>query len=230
MRLLYSFILPSALAGIARADSLQEAEAYIIRQPRDTDTTNTAHPSSSSAPSIPSELAQAILLQRISTPDQPSVLGQLPSDDDEVDAIGYINQFGKPTSPLFAGGPNDDAKAPPKQLIIAFSGASDEDRDALRAAASGVDLAFTSPRLSALPTEERQQCIFKRAIDPNDPKCWHGLPTQVLRVDASKVRLLPLTTSDPTFVLCYTMLYYVVLSRGWLCSCRLLTYTLACLA
>ena len=190
MRLLHgSFLLP-ALAGIARAETLatSDAEAYILQKPRDTTTT----PASSSAPSIPHDLAQAILLQRISTPDLPSPLGQLP--DNEADAIAYVNQFGRPASPLFGSNKADNTPNSPKQLIIAFSGATDGIRQQLRAAASDVDISFTSPHLSSLPTEERQQCIFKRAIDPNDKKCWHGLTTQVLRVDASQVRRGPVHT------------------------------------
>ena len=187
MRLFHGSFVLSALAGSAIADTFDtsDAEAYILQKPRDT----TTPPASSSAPSIPHDLARAILLQRISTPEQPSPLGQLPDNEAEADAIAYINQFGRPATPLFANTKADHASPGPKQLIIAFSGVTDETRQKLRAATSDVvDLSFTSPHLSSLPAEERRQCIFKRAIDPNDKKCWHGQTTQVLRVDASKVR------------------------------------------
>ncbi|KAK7754929.1 hypothetical protein SLS62_003013 [Diatrype stigma] len=177
MRLLTSFVLP-ALAGIASAGSSDEpinAEAYILRQPKQTTS------SSSSTPSIPHELAQAVLLQRLSTPEQPSVLGQLSSH--EAEAVDYINQFGKPTRPLFAA--EGDA-AEPKQLVIAFSGVTDEKRKTLRATTSSVDLSFTSPRLSSLPAEDKGKCAFAQAIDPKNSKCWNGKTTQYLQYDAVK--------------------------------------------
>lgn len=178
MRLLHSFLLP-ALAGIARADSSDElanAEAYILRQPKTAKTT-------SSTPSIPNELAQAILLQRLGTPEQPSSLGKLPSDDAE--AVDYINQFGKPTRPLFTA---PDAHEP-KQLVVAFTGVTEEKRKALRATTSSLDLAFSSPHLSSLPVGEQGKCAFAQAIDPKNSKCWNGKATQYLQYDAAKVSI-----------------------------------------
>lgn len=177
MRLLNSFVLP-ALAGIASAGSSDEpinAEAYMLRQPKQTTST-------SSTPSISHGLAQAILLQRLSTPEQPSILGQLSSH--EAEAVDYINQFGKPTRPLFAA--EADA-AEPKQLVIAFSSVTDEKRKALRATTSSVDLSFTSPRLSSLPAKDQGKCAFAQAIDPKNSKCWNGKTTQYLQYDAVKV-------------------------------------------
>ncbi|RYP67749.1 hypothetical protein DL771_007082 [Monosporascus sp. 5C6A] len=173
MRLSHSFFLP-ALAGVASAGSSEpvNAEAYILRQSTTTST--------SSAPSIPNELAQAILLQRLSTPEHPSLLGQLPSN--EAETVDYINQLGKPTRPLFAEASVDE----PKQLVIAFSGITDENRKALHAATSSVDLSFTSPHLSSLPIEDQRNCAFLHAIDPKNSKCWDGRTTQYLHYDAAK--------------------------------------------
>lgn len=181
MRLLNSFFLP-ALAGIASAASSSDesinAEAYILRQTKKT--------TSPSTPSIPNELAQAILLQRLSTPEQPSVLGQLSSN--EAEAVDYINQFGKPTQPLFAV--KADATEP-KQLVIAFSGITDDKQlKALHATTSSVELSFTSPHLSSLPLENQGKCAFAQAIDPKNTKCWNGKATQYLQYDAVKVCII----------------------------------------
>ncbi|RYP70778.1 hypothetical protein DL769_004865 [Monosporascus sp. CRB-8-3] len=173
MRLSHSFFLP-ALAGVASAGSSEpvNAEAYILRQ------STTA--STSSAPSIPNDLAQAILLQRLSTLEQPSLLGQLSSNEAEI--VDYINRLGKPTRPLFA----EAGMGEPKQLVIAFSGITDENRKALHAATSSVDLSFTSPRLTSLPIEDQRNCAFLHAIDPKNSKCWDGRTTQYLHYDAAE--------------------------------------------
>lgn len=175
---LHSFLLP-ALAGIATAsvdDQLQNAEAYIIRNTKNTPT---------NPPSIPIELARAILLQRLSTPEQSSALGQLPESIPQDESISYINQFGKAPRPLFEQ--LDDASEP-AQLVVAFSGVTAKAYKDLKAAVSKVSLAFTAPGLSRMPVSGKKAkgCAYEQSIDPKNDKCWKG-KTQYLEFDASRV-------------------------------------------
>ncbi|KAI8961243.1 hypothetical protein F5Y11DRAFT_326781 [Daldinia sp. FL1419] len=174
---LHSFLLP-ALAGIATTNAeerLQNAEAYIIKQSK---TTTTSNP-----PSIPNELAQAILLQRLSTPEKPATLGQLPESISQDESISYINEFGKAPRPLF--GDAKDANEP-RQLVIAFSGATADKHKDLQAALSRVPLSFTAPGLSQLPAGgKKSSCAFEQSIDSTNEKCWKG-KTQYLEYDVTK--------------------------------------------
>lgn len=180
---LQSFLLP-ALAGIAGANAeekFQDAEAYILGQPK---TTN--------PPSIPNKLARAILLQRLSTPEQPSTLGQLPDSLAQETSIHYINKFGKSARPLFED--VDDANDP-SQLVIAFSGMTTDKYDNFKTAMSSAPLAFTAPGLSRLPVGgKKPSCTFEKSIDYKNDKCWKG-KTQYLEYDLSKVRFV-LVNSD----------------------------------
>ncbi|KAI0108951.1 hypothetical protein GGR51DRAFT_114942 [Nemania sp. FL0031] len=173
---LNSFLLP-ALAGVAAAatDSApQHAEAYMLRHTKQTTTSN--------APSIPDSLAEAILLQRLSSPDQPSALGQIPESLDQDEAISYINEFAKPASPLFDTSNVDE----PKQLVIAFSGISTAlQYKQLKAAIPRVPLAFTAPGLGRLPAKVSSECAFGPSINPKGGKCWSG-ETQYLHYDLSR--------------------------------------------
>ncbi|KAI0137704.1 hypothetical protein F4776DRAFT_104884 [Hypoxylon sp. NC0597] len=173
---LQSFLLP-ALAGIATANSenqLQNAEAYIIRQSKHA----TANP-----PSIPNELARAILLQRLSTSEQPSALGHLPESLSQDESILYINQYAKAPRPLFEE--VEDANEP-RQLIITLSGITAKKHDELKAAISGVPLAFTAPGLNQLSAGgKKSNCAFEQSIDPSNDKCWKG-KTQYLEYNVAK--------------------------------------------
>ncbi|KAI1652772.1 hypothetical protein F4813DRAFT_289973 [Daldinia decipiens] len=173
---LHSFLLP-ALAGIAttRAEGQQQnAEAYIIRQQK---TTTISNP-----PSIPNELARAILLQRLSTLEQPASLGQLPESLSQDESISYINQFGKAPRPLF--GEIKDANEP-RQLVIAFSGITAGKREGFKGAMPRVPLAFTAPGLSQLPVAgKKSNCAFEQSIDSGNEKCWKG-KTQYLEYDVT---------------------------------------------
>lgn len=177
---LNSFLLP-ALAGVAAADlAPQHAEAYMLRHSQPTTT--------SDPPSIPNSLAEAILLQRLSSPDQPAALGQIPPSLDEDEAVSYINQFAKPTRPLFDSSNADE----PKQLIIAFSGLASGQYKQLKAAIPRVPLAFTAPGLGRLPAKVSSRCAFGPSINPKgseSSKCWSG-KTQYLQYDVTKVRQL----------------------------------------
>ncbi|KAI0008129.1 hypothetical protein F4779DRAFT_588520 [Xylariaceae sp. FL0662B] len=170
---LQGFLLP-ALAGIATANSegQQNTEAYIIRQSK---------ASTSNPPSIPNDLAEAILLQRLSSPEQPSALGKLSESISEDEAVSYINQFGKPSRPLFE---ETDANEP-SQLVIAFSGVTADKYKELKAALPQVPLAFTAPKLNRLPIGRKPNCAFGSLIDPKSDKCWKG-KAQYLRYDAAK--------------------------------------------
>ncbi|KAG4223043.1 hypothetical protein PC116_g28484 [Phytophthora cactorum] len=174
---LHSFLLP-ALAGIATTraeDQLQNAEAYIIRQSK---TTTTSNP-----PSIPNKLARAILLQRLSTPDQPAALGQLPESIPQDESISYINQFAKAPAPLFKVA-EDTSK--PRQLVIALSGVTTDKQKDIKAAIPRVPLAFTAPGLSRLSVKgKKSSCAFEQAIDSDNEKCWQG-ETQYLEYDVTK--------------------------------------------
>ncbi|KAI1138083.1 hypothetical protein F5Y05DRAFT_50537 [Hypoxylon sp. FL0543] len=173
---LQSFLFP-ALAGIATAssdDQLQSAEAYIIRQSKAT----TANP-----PSIPNELARAILLQRLSTSEQPSALGQLPDSLPQDESISYLNQYAIAPRPLFEEA--EDANEP-RQLVIALSGVTANKHDDLKAAISSVPLSFTAPGLSRLFVgEKKTSCAFEQSIDPSNDKCWKG-KTQYLEYNVAK--------------------------------------------
>ncbi|GAP84276.1 putative arsenate reductase [Rosellinia necatrix] len=175
---LNSFLLP-ALAGVAAADSAaapQHAEAYMLRHTKQTT-------SSSPPPSIPDSLAEAILLQRLSSPGQPSALGQIPQSLGDDEAISYINQFAKPTRPLFDG---EGADAP-KQLVIAFSGVTPTQNKKLKAAMPRVPIAFTAPGLGRLPAKVSSRCTFASSINPKaeSSRCWSG-ETQYLQYDVTK--------------------------------------------
>lgn len=175
---LHSFLLP-ALAGIATTraeDQQQNAEAYIIRQSK---TTTPSNP-----PSIPNELARAILLQRLSTPEQPASLGQLPESLSQDESVSYINRFGKAPRPLF--GEAKDANEP-RQLVIAFSGITADKHKDFKGAIPRVPLAFTAPGLSRLPVAgKKSNCAFEQSIDSDNEKCWKG-KTQYLEYDVTKV-------------------------------------------
>ncbi|KAJ3563180.1 hypothetical protein NPX13_g8289 [Xylaria arbuscula] len=177
---LNSFILP-ALAGVAAAagaDSAapQQAEVYMLKHTKQTTASN--------PPSIPNSLAEAILLQRLSSPDKPSALGQLPQSLDEDDAISYINEFATPPRPLFDA---SDANEP-KQLVITFSGITSKHYKQLKAAIPRVPLAFTAPSLGPLPAKVTSSCAFGPSVNPKgseSSKCWSG-KTQYLHYDVSK--------------------------------------------
>ncbi|KAI8955509.1 hypothetical protein F4801DRAFT_269014 [Xylaria longipes] len=170
---LNSFLLP-ALAGVAAADPApQHAEAYMLR--------NTKHTTSSNPPSIPNSLAEAILLQRLSSLDQPSALGQIPQSLDEDEAISYINKFATPPRPLFDSADADE----PRQLVIAFSGVTPDQHKQLKAAIPRVPLAFTAPGLGRLPAKVSSDCAFGPSINPKSGKCWSG-KTQYLQYDVKK--------------------------------------------
>ncbi|KAI1165707.1 hypothetical protein F5B18DRAFT_609446 [Nemania serpens] len=173
---LNSFLLP-ALAVVAAADSPpQHAEAYMLRHSQQTTT--------SDPPSIPNSLAEAILLQRLSSPDQPAALGQIPQSLDEDEAVSYVNQFAKPARPLFDGPDVDE----PKQLVIAFSGVTSSHYKQLKAAIPRVPLVFTAPGLGRLPAKVSSGCAFGPSINPKgseSSRCWSG-KTQYLQYDVTK--------------------------------------------
>lgn len=180
---LNSFLLP-ALAGVAAAATAddsstpQHAEAYMLRHT--TKQTTTSNP-----PSIPNSLAEAILLQRLSSADKPSALGQLPQSLDEDEAISYIGEFAKPARPLFDDISDADE---PKQLVIAFSGITPKQHKQLKAAIPRVPLAFTAPGLGSLPVKASATCPFGPSINPKgseSSKCWSG-KTQYLQYDVTK--------------------------------------------
>ncbi|KAI0895320.1 hypothetical protein F4806DRAFT_468798 [Annulohypoxylon nitens] len=173
---LQSFLLP-ALAGIATAkieDQSQNAEVYIIKQ-QDTKVSN--------PPSIPQDLARAILLQRLSTSEQPSALGQLPQSISQEESVLYLSQYAKTPRPLFEDVDNANE---PRQLVIAFSGVTGEKLKDLQAALSGVPLSFTAPGLSRLSVKaNKMKCAFDQSIDPENGQCWKG-KTQYLEYNAAK--------------------------------------------
>ncbi|TGJ86370.1 hypothetical protein E0Z10_g2362 [Xylaria hypoxylon] len=173
---LNSFLLP-ALAGVAAADSApRHAEAYMLRHSKQSTTSN--------PPSIPNSLAEAILLQRLSSPDEPSPLGQISESLSEDEAISYINEFAKPPRPLFDSSDADE----PKQLVIAISGVNPKQYKQLKAAIPRVPLAFTAPGLGPLPAKVSSGCAFKPSINPKkseSSKCWSG-KTQYLQYDVTK--------------------------------------------
>ncbi|KAI0466611.1 hypothetical protein F4859DRAFT_496762 [Xylaria cf. heliscus] len=175
---LNSFLLP-ALAGVAAAAAAdpapQHAEAYMLRHTKQTTS------SSSNPPSIPNSLAEAILLQRLSSPDRPSALGQIPQSLDDDEAISYINQFATPPRPLFDSADADE----PRQLVIAFSGVTSSQHKQLKAAIPRVPLAFTAPGLGRLPAKVSSDCAFGPSINPKSSKCWSG-KTQYLQYDVKK--------------------------------------------
>ncbi|KAI0452377.1 hypothetical protein F5B21DRAFT_483898 [Xylaria acuta] len=172
---LNSFLLP-ALAGVAAAaadPAPQHAEAYMLRHTKQT--------TSSGPPSIPNSLAEAILLQRLSSPDRPSALGQIPQSLEEDEAISYINEFATPPRPLFDSADADE----PRQLVIAFSGVTPDQYKQLKAAIPRVPLAFTAPGLGRLPAKVSSDCAFGPSINPKSSKCWNGR-TQYLQYDVKK--------------------------------------------
>ncbi|KAI0158182.1 hypothetical protein GGR57DRAFT_459378 [Xylariaceae sp. FL1272] len=173
---LHSFLLPT-LATVAAADAApQHAEAYIITQ-----STSSSSASASNRPSIPDSLAEAILLQRLSTRDRPSALGPLPDDLDAEDAISYISQFGVPSKPLF----QESLSGEPRQLVIAFSGIKSPHYKQLTAAIPSVPVAFTAPGLNSVRAKQTTKCQFAQSIDPQETECWSG-NTQYLHYDVSK--------------------------------------------
>ncbi|GAW22678.1 hypothetical protein ANO14919_122210 [Xylariales sp. No.14919] len=173
---LNSFLLP-ALAGVAAADSApQHAEAYMLRHTKQTTTSN--------PPSIPDSLAEAILLQRLSSPEHLSALGQIPESLSEDAAVEYLNAFAKPPRSLFDSSDADE----PKQLVIAFSGVNAKQYKQLKAAIPRVPLAFTAPGLGSLPAKVSSDCAFGPSINPKkseSSKCWSG-KTQYLQYDVTK--------------------------------------------
>lgn len=181
---LNSFLLPALAGVVAAADPApQHAEAYMLRHTKPT--------TSSSTPSIPNSLAEAILLQRLSSPDRPSALGQIPQSLDENEAISYINEFATPPRPLFDNADADE----PKQLVIALSGVNAAQYKQLKAAIPRVPLAFTAPGLGRLAAKVSSDCAFGPSINPKSSKCWSG-KTQYLQYDVQKVQP-PAPPQDP---------------------------------
>ncbi|KAH9883273.1 hypothetical protein F4778DRAFT_288878 [Xylariomycetidae sp. FL2044] len=172
---LQSFLLPAA-AGLVTAKTADPnvAEAYIIRQSHTT--------ASSKTPSLDRDLAEAILLHRLSST-QSSRLGQLPDSFQRDEAISFINQFGKPSTPLFA----DPASNDPSQLLITFSGVTSESHEQVKAALASVPQAFTAAGLSHIPLDGKSSCTFVPSTDPNEAGCWKG-KSQYLHYDLSKSR------------------------------------------
>ncbi|KAI0020826.1 hypothetical protein F4780DRAFT_353805 [Xylariomycetidae sp. FL0641] len=150
-------LLLSALAGVSTASTElhdSEAKAYIVRQ-SDVDAAT-----ASDVPSIPSTLAESILLPRINSADQSSILNRLPSSLADDEAISFINQFGVPPKPLF--GASNTKELP--QGFITFSGVTDKYRDEVDAVLPDRQPSFTSPGLSssklALIKNDQMSCHY----------------------------------------------------------------------
>lgn len=173
---LSSFVAP-ALATVAAAAATADqkpAEAYILRSKL---------PSPDASASIPHELAEAVLLQRLSTNDRSYPLGSFPDTISAEDAVSVVSQLGKPSLPLFQQLGRDQ----PHQLVIEFSGVTADNYEHVKSAILRVPLAFTSDqRLSLQAASNVKKCAFGPSISMARTDCWEG-NTQYLRYDATKV-------------------------------------------
>ncbi|KAJ1330865.1 DUF3844 domain-containing protein [Microdochium nivale] len=172
---LSSFVAP-ALATVAAAAATADqkpAEAYILRSKL---------PSPDASASIPHELAEAVLLQRLSTNDRSYPLGSFPDTISAEDAVSVVSQLGKPSLPLFQQLGRDQ----PHQLVIEFSGVTADNYEHVKSAILRVPLAFTSDqRLSLQAASNVKKCAFGPSISMARTDCWEG-NTQYLRYDATK--------------------------------------------
>ncbi|KXJ96238.1 hypothetical protein Micbo1qcDRAFT_231312 [Microdochium bolleyi] len=169
---LSSFVAPTLVSAVAAADH-KPSEAYILRS---------RLPSPDASASIPHELAEAVLLQRLSTPDRSYPLGSLPDTVSQDDAVAMISQLGKPSMPLFQQAARDQ----PHQLVIEFSGVTADNYDQIKGAIPRVPLAFTSEHTVSLSaTANTKKCAFGPSISLSRGDCWDG-NTQYLRYDVTK--------------------------------------------
>ncbi|KAH7034566.1 uncharacterized protein B0I36DRAFT_381478 [Microdochium trichocladiopsis] len=161
-----------SIAAAATADQ-QPSEAYILRSKL---------PAADDAASLPHELAEAVLLQRLSTPDRSYPLGSLPESVKPDHALAMISQLGKPSLPLF----QQTERVQPHQLIIEFSGVTTDIYKTIKAAIPRVPLAFTSDQVVYLRAPANtKKCAFGPSISTSRTECWDGT-TQYLRYDVTK--------------------------------------------
>lgn len=189
---LQSFLL-TALAGIATASNTneesQQAEVYIIKFEGPP---NRPKPKSQPPSSVSNEVAQAIILQRLSTPEESVPLGQLPDSIPLDESLRYINRFGKLLRPVLW---SPESWPEPRQLVVAFTGVTPDNYNDIKTAVSDVPLAVSAPGLSRLPIEAKKtSCTFEQFLNlqpggVDAGKCWNG-PVQYLEYDVTKVCLL----------------------------------------
>lgn len=153
---LTGFLLPT-LVGLASAQHpQQEAEVYLIRQ------SSTPSSSSTRAPSVPSEVAAAILRQHLLTR-RPY---KLPEDIDD-ESISYVSRFAAPIRPLFPTSQWHE----PKQLVVVLNGVDETNVASVRKALPSTGPDFTSSSISRFWSSE-SRCSFPGAIDPDHQHCW----------------------------------------------------------
>lgn len=135
---------------------------------------------STSPPSVSSNVARLIALQRFSSSRDISV-NEIPEDADVENVASLLNQFGKPIPSMF-----DEDADEPNQLIIAVTGLTEEQiRDTRKKL--NVQPAFTIPDASSIdplngiggfdPADYQgaakgQKCSFDEIINPLEERCW----------------------------------------------------------
>lgn len=150
---------------------------------------------SSSPPSVSSNVARLIALQRFSSGRSISV-NEIPKDADVENVASLLNEFGKPIPSIF-----DEAADEPNQLIIAIKGMTEEQIRDTREKLN-VQPAFTIPDVPSVdplqwitdfnPADYHgaanpQKCSFDEIINPLDERCWTGR-TMFAEFDIQKVR------------------------------------------
>lgn len=160
----------AAFAGCVAA-SQPTADVYIL-----------PNRESTSPPSVSSNVARLIALQRFSSSRSVSV-NDIPEDADIEKVASLLNEFGKPIPSMF-----DEATDEPNQLLIAITGLTEEQiRDAREKL--NVQPAFTIPDVPSTdplqwitdfnPADyhgaaKAQKCSFDEIINPLEERCWTG--------------------------------------------------------
>lgn len=162
--------LAAAFAGCVAA-SQPTADVYIL-----------PNRESTSPPSVSSNVARLIALQRFSSSRSVSV-NEIPEDADIENVASLLNQFGKPIPSMF-----DEVVDEPNQLILAVTGLTEEQIRETRKKLN-VQPAFTIPDASSIdplngvagfdPADyhgaaKPQKCSFDEIINPLEERCWTG--------------------------------------------------------
>jgi hypothetical protein len=176
--------LAAAFAGCVAA-SQPTADVYILPN-RD----------STTPPSVSSNVARLIALQRLSSSRSVSV-NEIPEDADIEEVTSLLNEFGKPVPSIF-----DEAADEPNQLIIAVTGLTEEQIRDTREKLN-VQPAFTIPDVTSADSLEwvtefdpsdyhgsakAQKCSFDEIINPLEERCWAG-KALFAEYDIQKVRV-----------------------------------------
>ncbi|KAG6115581.1 hypothetical protein E4U13_002638 [Claviceps humidiphila] len=176
--------LIAVLSGCAVAAQLS-AEVYLVSK----------HDDASSPPAVTPSLARLLFLQRLASNGRGFVLEDVPSGLNVANAVSFLNQFGKPTPPLFSVGETNR----PNQLVLMLDSLSDEHMKKLRKTlGTSPSFTITDPPADSAHKDlieldflhksgvaDGNQCSIQQIANPKGD-CWNGKSSAVAKYSANK--------------------------------------------